>query len=439
MSTQVAAVGVAAADAEVEATVRQVAWRFVPILALGYIISFLDRVNVGFAALTANKDLHLSATVYGWGAGIFFIGYFLFEYPSNRMMMRLGARVWLARIMVSWGFVSGAMAFVVGPTSFCVIRFLLGVAEAGFFPGLLLFMTYWFPRRYRARYIALMLIGMPMSTLIGAPISGALLGLDGVLGLHGWQWLYLLEAVPAVLLGVVLFVWLEDAPAKARWLTPDQQRWLVGELAAEGGRGGHVGAHDGGYLAMMGDKRVLFYALVFFNITAASYGLALWLPQIVKATGLSNLETGVVTAIPYAFGSLAMIAWGRYSDHRGDRAWPTAASTFLAAAALIASVVLATPALQLVAICVAAMGIYGVKGPFLSLTTECFSGSATAGGIAMVTAIGNLSGFLPPYLMGWLKDLTGQFHWGLVMLAAFSFVGGVQVLCTKRFERWAAR
>ena len=433
MGTQEATAGYLAVDTDIEtATVRQVVWRFVPLLALGYVISFLDRVNVGFAALTANHDLHLSATVYGWGAGIFFIGYFLFEYPSNRILTRIGARVWLARIMVTWGLVSGAMAFVVGPWSFCALRFLLGVAEAGFFPGLLLFMTYWLPRRYRARYIALMLIGMPVSSLIGAPISGLLLGMDGIGGLHGWQWLYIIEALPAVLLGVGLFFWLTDTPAQANWLADDRKRWLLGELAADP-QAKHT--HDGGFFAMMCDKRVLFYALVFFNITSASYGLALWLPQIIKATGLSNAQTGFVTAIPYGFGAAAMILWGRFSDRRGDRTWPTAVSTFLAAAALIASVILTVPAWQFVAICVATKGIYGVKGPFLSLTTESFSGGATAGGIAMVTAIGNLSGFLPPYLMGWIKDLTGDFRYGLIMLACLSLLGGVQVLLTNRFER----
>ena len=423
---------------EIEAvTIRQLVWRFLPILALSYIIAYIDRVNVSFAALTANQDLQLSATVYGWGAGIFFIGYFLFEYPSNRLMVRLGARIWITRIMVTWGLVSGAMAFVGGPIAFCVVRFLLGVAEAGLFPGLLLFMTYWFPRRYRARYLSLMLVGMPMSGLIGAPISSILLTLDGWMGLHGWQWLYLLEALPAVVVGFCMLFCLTDTPEKALWLAPDRKAWLLAELARDPQA---AQSHDGGYFAMMANPRVIFYALIFFNITSASYGLGLWLPQIIKATGLSNMQTGFVTAIPYGFGLLAMIGWGYFSDSTGNRAWPTALSTFLAAAALVVSVLLQAPAWQLVAICVATMGIYGVKGPFLSMTTESFSGGATAGGIAMVTALGNLSGFLPPYLMGWIKDATGSFQWGLIMLASLSLIGGVQVLYANRFDRyWAAR
>ncbi len=429
-----ATAGALAADSvsDIEAaTIRQLVLRFIPILALSYIISYIDRVNVSFAALTANRDLHLSATVYGWGAGIFFIGYFLFEYPSNRILDRVGARLWLTRIMVSWGIISGAMALVQGPISFTMLRFLLGVAEAGLFPGLLLFMTYWFPRRYRARYIAIMLMGMPVSGLIGAPISGVLLMTDGFLGLHGWQWLYLVEAAPAVIVGFCLLFCLTDTPAKATWLAPERRAWLLAELAREP-KSEHA---DTGYFRMMIDPRVIFYALVFFNITSASYGLGLWLPQIIKATGLSNMQTGLVTAIPYGFGLVAMIVWGHVSDRMRDRVWSTAISTFLASAALIVSVLLHQPLWQLAAICVATMGIYGVKGPFLSLTTESFSGPAAAGGIAMVTALGNLSGFLPPYLMGWIKDATGRFEWGLVMLAALSFLGGVQVLCTHAFER----
>jgi ACS family tartrate transporter-like MFS transporter len=431
-----AALAEAPSRTEIEtATIRQLVWRFLPILGLSYVIAYIDRVNVSFAALTANQDLQLSATVYGWGAGIFFIGYFLFEYPSNHIMARVGARLWITRIMVSWGLVSGAMAFVGGPISFCVVRFLLGVAEAGLFPGLLLFMTYWFPRRYRARYIGLMLVGMTMAGLIGAPISSILLTLDGRLGLHGWQWLYLIEALPAVVVGVCMLFCLTDTPEKADWLAPDRKAWLLAELAREPQA---PQSHDGGYFAMMANPRVIFYALIFFNITSASYGLGLWLPQIIKATGLSNMQTGFVTAIPYGFGLLAMIGWGYFSDNTGSRAWPTALSTFLAAAALTVSVLLRAPAWQLVAICVATMGIYGVKGPFLSMTTESFSGGAAAGGIAMVSALGNLSGFLPPYLMGWIKDATGSFQWGLIMLASLSFLGGVQVLFAPRFDRFCA-
>jgi MFS transporter, ACS family, tartrate transporter len=414
------------------ATMRRIARRFLPLLALSYIVSMLDRVNVGFAALTANRDLHLSASAYGWGAGIFFIGYFLFEYPSNQILARVGARLWLARIMVTWGVISAAMVFVVGPLSFFAVRFLLGVAEAGFFPGILLFMSMWFPRRYRARYLGLVLIGMPFSALIGAPISGMLLKLDGVMGLHGWQWLYIVEALPAVILGVAVLFVLTDRPEDATWLTPREKNWLRTELASD-----PAPVHHGEttLLAMITNRRVLFYGLIFFNVTAAAFGLVFWLPQIVHATGLTPTQSSFVTAIPYAFGAMAMIVWARVSDWTGDRIWTTAAATFAAAAGLLLSVIVATPVLQLCTMCIATMGIYALKGPNLSLLTESFSGRAAAGGIALVSAIGNLSGFLPPFIVGWIKDETGGFTGGLIFLAVLSFLGGLQVLLTPWFER----
>ncbi len=415
-----------------QATIRRIAWRFMPVLALSYLLSFLDRVNVSFAALTANRDLHLSASAYGWGAGIFFVGYFLFEFPSNILMARVGARLWLPRIMVSWGVVSGLMALTVGPWSFYLVRFLLGVAEAGLFPGLLLFMTYWFPRRYRARYIGLMLVGMPASSLIGAPISGLLLGLDGLLGLHGWQWMYLLEALPTVLLGLFLYFLLTDRPAEATWLSSEQRAWLAEELARE-----EPPSHGGGlgFFAMMRNVRVLFYALVFFNVTSASYGLGLWLPQIVKNFGLTNTQTGFVAALPYLTGTLAILAWGRIADLWSSRLWAAALPAFLAAVALVVSMTMHSPMLEMLALCVATLGIYGIKGPFLSLITESFGSSSSAGGIAMVSALGNLSGFLPPYIVGWIKDATGHFTWGLLFLAVLSVLGGLQLLFAGAFER----
>jgi MFS transporter, ACS family, tartrate transporter len=412
-------------------TIRRINRRFMPILVVAYMVSFIDRVNVGFAALTANRELGLSATAYGWGAGIFFLGYFLFEYPSNVMMGRVGARLWLSRIMITWGFISAGMALVTGPVSFCIARFLLGVAEAGFFPGLLLFAALWYPKAYRARCIGIMLVGMAVSSLVGAPISGLLLGLDGWLGLSGWQWMYILEGLPAVFLGVLLLFVLTDTPDKAEWLSREQRDWLRRTLAAEPAR-----AHAAPNVwATIRDPRVLFYALLFFNVTTASYGLSLWLPQIVKAAGLTNAQTGFVTAIPYAFGTLAMVLGGWWSDRHADRIVPTAAMTFLVAAGLTASVWLAAPLAQFAAICVVMIGIYGLKGPSLALYTERFPGPAAAGSIAMVTALGNLSGFLPPYLVGWIKDATGQFSYGLLFLAVVAFLGGVQALLAPAFER----
>ena len=422
---------------EVEAsTIRLISRRFMPLLLAAYIVSYLDRVNVGFAALTANADLGLTPTLYGWGAGLFFVGYFLFEFPSNQIMERVGARLWIMRIMVTWGLISAGMALVQGPVSFFVARFLLGVAEAGFFPGIILFLTYWFPRRYRARYIGLFMIGIPVSSLIGSPISGMLLGLDGVWGMKGWQWLYVLEALPAIVLGGAVYARLTDRPAGARWLSQTQRGWLQATLAHEQ----EVAAPHArmGYLASMLDRRVLLYSVLFFNVTSASYGLSLWLPQIVKNFGLTNAQTGWVSAIPFAFGTVAMVVWGRHSDRHGERMLHTAACAFVMAVGFGACVFTASPWWQMTWICVAALGIFGVKGPFLALLSEAFAGPGVAGGIAMATALGNLSGFLPPYAVGWIRAETGSFTLGLLFLAALALLGGVQVLSMSRPRRHGA-
>ena len=412
---------------------RLISRRFLPLLLAAYVAAYLDRVNVGFAALTANKDLGLTASWFGWGAGVFFIGYFLFEFPSNLLLERVGARLWITRIMLTWSLISAGMALVAGPISFCIARFMLGVAEAGFFPGIILFMTYWFPRRHRARAIGLFMLGVPISSLVGSPVSGVILGLDGALGLRGWQWLYVLEAAPSLLLGGLIWLLLTDKPADAAWLAPPQRAWLARTLARE--QAATTTHARLGFLASLLDRRVLFYAVIFFNVTAPSYGLSLWLPQIVKNFGLSNLQTGLVSAIPFAFGAVAMLAWGRHSDRTGERLWHTAACGLVCAAGLGACVLTASPWLQMAAICFASLGIFGVKGPFLALISEAFSGAGAAGGIAMVTALGNLSGFLPPYLVGWIRDYTGSFPLGLLFLAALAALGGLHVLGVRRFEQ----
>jgi ACS family tartrate transporter-like MFS transporter len=415
-------------------TLRQISRRFIPLLMIAYVVSYLDRVNVGFAALTANHDLGLTPVMYGWGAGIFFLGYFVAEFPSNLILERVGARMWIARIMLTWGIFAACMALITGPLSFYTMRFLLGVAEAGFFPGVLLFLTYWFPIRYRARYIGIFMIGIPLSSLIGAPVSGMLLGLDGLLGLQGWKWLYIIEAMPAILIGVLVWFILTDRPAKATWLDAEQRAWLAAELAKEATPNR---AHAKlGFLASMVNPRVLFYSAVFFNVSAGSYGLGLWLPQLVKNFGLTNLMTGFVTAIPFAFGTVGLIWFGWHSDQRKERVWHTAACAFIAACGLAAVVLTESPWLQMAAICVAAVGIFGIKGPFLALITEMFTGAGAAGGIAMVSSIGNLSGFLPPYIVGWIKALTGSFSLGLLFLAFLALVAAIQMVVAVRFRRF---
>ena len=330
-----------------EAVLRKVWWRLMPLILICYVISYLDRVNVSFAALTANRDLGLTPSIYGLGAGLFYLGYFACEFHSNIWLERVGARRWIARIMVSWGVLAGAMALIQGPVSFCVMRVLLGMAEAGFFPGIILYLTYWFPRRMRARCIALFMLGVPISSLVGSPISGALLQLDGLLGLKGWQWLYVIEALPAVLFGLVVLFRLTDRPAQAAWLRPDEAQWLQATLDAE-----QVGRRaEKGFFASLADGRVLFFALIFFNVTAPSYGLTLWLPQIVKQFGgLGNVETALIAALPFGFGVAGMLFWGRQSDRSGERVVHASVCALLAGAGLAACAALTSPSLQMVAL-----------------------------------------------------------------------------------------
>src|SRR6195256_4074669 len=306
------------AKSELEtSTIRAISWRLIPFLVLAYFLSYLDRVNLGFAALTMNKELNFSPVVFSWGAGIFFIGYFIFEVPRNLALERFGASRWIARIMVTWGIISALMAVVSGVWSFYGIRFLLGVAEAGFFPGIILYLTYWYPAEYRARFLAAFAIAVPVSTVIGAPISGLLLGLDGLMGLKGWQWLFIIEGIPSVLLGIVTWFYLTDRPAKADWLTAGQKAWLGSKLKAQ-----KAAKQAASHLTLgeaLASSKVIMLSLIYFCFVAALYGMQFWLPQIVKAFGLSNAQTGFVTAIPYLFGTIAMILWARHSDATRER------------------------------------------------------------------------------------------------------------------------
>lgn len=407
-------------------TIRAISWRLIPFLILAYFLAYLDRVNLGFAALTMNADLNFSPTVFAWGAGIFFIGYFIFEVPSNIALEKFGASRWIARIMVSWGVISALMAVVGGPTSFYVLRFLLGVAEAGFFPGIILYLTYWYPAAYRARFLAAFAIAVPVSTVIGAPISGMLLGMDGVMGLKGWQWLFIIEGIPSVLLGIVTWFYLTDKPSKADWLTPDQKMWLADRLESE--RTMKESVHGMSLGQALSSPKVLMLSVIYFGFVAALYGMQFWLPQIVKAFGLTNTQTGFVTAIPYAFGSIAMILWARHSDRTRERVWHVGLPLLLIAVALAVSGVVSNPAVTMVALTVAAVGVFCTFALFWTLPTAWLSGTAAAGAIAMINSIGNLAGFGGPYLIGWVKEATGSTSTGLLVLAAMPLIAGILVL-----------
>jgi ACS family tartrate transporter-like MFS transporter len=407
-------------------TMARVSARLVPFLIVCYFIAYLDRVNVSFAALTMNKDLGLSASAYGFGAGIFFLAYFVFEVPSNLFLARFGARRWIARIMFTWGIMSGAMAFIGGETGFYVVRFLLGAAEAGFFPGMIFFLTLWFPAAYRARVISYFMAAIPLSTVIGAPVSSALLGFNGVLGMHGWQWLFILEAVPALLLSVVVLFYLTNKPADAGWLRADERRWLVDRLAGEERQ--RVAARHYSVLQALVNPRVLALSLVYFGVVAANYGLTFFLPQIVKAFGMTNLQTGFISAIPYVVGVVGIIWWGHRSDAKLERRFHTAFAIFIAAAGLAVAAFMDDPMAKMVAFSVAGFGIFGALPLFWTLPTAFLSGAAAAGAIAIINSIGNLAGFAGPWVMGLIKDSTGSFTDGLLVLGGIAIVAMVIVL-----------
>jgi MFS transporter, ACS family, tartrate transporter len=415
---------------------RKVTLRIVPFIMLLYFVAFIDRVNIGFAALTMNEDIGLSSSVFGFGAGIFFWGYFLFEVPSNLALDKFGARLWIARVMISWGIVSGAMAFVQGPVSFYSLRFLLGVAEAGFFPGIILYLTYWFPARQRAAVTALFMAAAPLSTVLGSPVSGALLGMDGLLGLKGWQWLFLLEAVPAVLLGLVVLAYMTDRPEQAKWLADDERAWLVRTMNVELTSKAAVASHS--IWRGLADIRVLALALVYFGTSAGLYTLGVWAPQIIKQFGLSSLEVGFLNAVPATIAVIVMIWWARHSDRTGERTWHVVLACLLAAVGLALAGMASGVVAVLAALTLVNIGISSSKPPLWSMPTMFLSGSAAAAGIATINSIGNLGGFVGPAVIGWIKDRTGSFAGGLYFVAALLVLSAVLTLLLSRSQAKAA-
>jgi D-galactonate transporter len=408
-------------------TMKRVWKRLVPFLILCYFVAYLDRVNVGFAGLTMRHDLGLTNAAFGLASGIFFLTYFVFEVPSNLFLHRFGARKWIARIMLTWGIVSGATAFVTGEYSFYLVRLLLGAAEAGFFPGIIFFLTLWFPAVYRARIVAAFMAAIPASTVIGAPLSSLLLYLDGLGGLKGWQWLFVVEAVPAILLSGVVFFYLTDRPAEANWLAPDERTWLSERLAAEERQ--RLAAHELTVGQVLRDWRVLTLALVYFGGVATNYGTSFWLPQIVQGFGgLSKLEIGLITAIPYLVGAIAMVLWGRRSDRHMERKGHVAFPLAVAGISIALAGLVSDPVQRMALLAVAGFGVFANLPVFWTLPAAFLSGASAAAGIAIINALGNLAGFVGPYAMGWIKDTTGSFGGGLILIGALALVGGVAVL-----------
>jgi D-galactonate transporter len=409
-----------------ESAYSKVSRRILPILLLGYVIAYLDRVNVGFAKLQMLEDLHFSEAVYGLGAGIFFLGYFLFEVPSNMILHRVGARRWIARIMITWGVIAAAMMFVKTPSAFYIFRFLLGLAEAGFFPGVILYLTQWYPAERRGRVTAIFMTGIAICSVIGSLLSGWIMQtFDGLNGWAGWQWLLLLEGLPAVLVGVYILFRLTDRIEDASWLTEAEKTLIASDVARD------AGSQPAGSLGTaLRDGRVWFACLIYFCVITGLYGIGFWLPTIVSEMGVkSPLDIGMLTAIPYTGAAIGMVLVGRSADQRNERRWHVAIPAILGALGLVLSVLLSSNVLaSIVALTVATFGVLTAVPLFWSIPTAYLRGAAAAAGIALINSFGNLAGFTSPYFVGWIKDLTGSTAIGMFCVAAFVFTGAILVL-----------
>ncbi len=408
-------------------TMTKVSARLIPFLILCYFVAYLDRVNLSFAALEMNKDLAFSATVYGTGAGIFFLSYFLLETPSNLILVRVGARRWIARIMFTWGLLSACMAFITGEMGFYIVRFLLGAAEAGFFPGIIFYLTLWFPAAYRGRIIGMFMAAIPLSAVIGAPLSSLLLYLDGGFGLKGWQWIFILEAIPAIILSVVVYFYLTEKPADAKWLSTDERNWLVGRQEDELAHRESVQTHN--VWQALTNPKVLALGVAGISIAYSIYGLSYFLPQVVKAFGVTNMQTGLITAIPFAVGTIGMIWYGRRSDRLLERRSHTVIALLLTGLGLGAAAVIPDPYIKMAWLCLAGFGAFSVLPAFWAMPTAFLSGTAAAAGIAFINSIANIAGFVGPMIIGRIKDATGSFSGGFLVVAGVSVVASVVMLC----------
>ena len=409
---------------------RRITWRIVPFVCFLYFIAFLNRVSIGFAGITMNKDIGLTSAVFGFGAGIFFIGYFIFEVPSNLILEKVGARKWIARIMLTWGIISGATAFVTDAYGFYVVRFLLGVAEAGFFPGIILYLSYWFPARKRAVVTAIFMAAAPISVALGSPLSTALMQLEGM-GFKGWQWMFILEALPALIMSVVTYFYMTDRPSKAKWMPADEKAWLVQTMDAEAAARAGV-SHHSPWKALI-DLRVLALGLVYFGTSAGLYTLGIWAPLIIKQLGVSTMTVGFLNMVPPTVSVLAMYLWSWHSDRTGERSWHVVIACLCASAGLMMAGGWATSIIGVIlTLTLVNIGISSCKPPLWSIPTLFLTGPGAASGIAAINSIGNLGGFAGPAMIGWIKQSTGSFAGGLYFVAGLLVLSAVLILVLAR-------
>ena len=395
--------------------IKKIRLRLLPFLALCLIASYLDRVNIGFAALSMNKDLGLSPIIFGFGSGVFFFTYAIFEVPSNYLFERIGARIWFARIMLSWGLVSGLMAFAWNSESFLILRLLLGLAEAGFVPGVVLYLTYWMPHAYRALALSGFMLAIPISSIIGAPISGYIMSAcDGLWGLKAWQWLFLIEAIPSIILGFIAYIYLTDRPKGAQWLTHEEINWIESQIDKENSQ--FAAVQKPSFVMMLLNKEVWNFSLIYFGVVLTLYGLVFWLPQIVHDFGYGPIGIGYLTATPYAIGAIAMVAWSRHVDQNRNHVAHAIVTSLLAGLGLASCAFLNSSFATICALSLSAIGTFSMFPIFWTLATSMIAPARAAGAIAMINSIAALAGFLGPYLVGWVKDATGSFHYALPLL-----------------------
>ncbi|MEW6640672.1 MAG: MFS transporter [Pseudomonadota bacterium] len=404
-------------------TMKKVAWRLLPLAILGYVVAYVDRSNISFAALTMNHDLGFTAYVYGIGAGIFFIGYLLLEIPSNLVLERVGARRWIARIMLTWGIASACTALVSGPTSFYVVRFLVGAAEAGFLPGMVLYFTYWFPASYRGRVFAGLYFAQPVANAAAAIASGLILKLDGVLGLKGWQWIFVLEAIPSGLLAIAILKWMTDRPTEADWLKADERQWLTGTLAAE--RASQAAAQPVNWRGIFLDPRVIALSVIWLGTVTANYGVVFFMPQLLKDLGLSTLMTGVVSAVPHLVGIIGLAVWGWTSDRTGERRWHLVVASVLGCIGLAGAGWLGPSYGAVAAMSVAMIGLFGTRAVFWAMPSAFLTGAAAAAAFAFINSLSQIGGYAGPFVVGWIKTETNSFETALYFLGACSLLSAL--------------
>lgn len=418
-------------------TIRKVTRRIIPLLFLLYIISYLDRANVGYAALEMNEALGLTSKMFGLVTGIFFIGYFLFEVPSNILMQKFGARVWITRILFTWGIISMATGFAQNATQLYVIRFLLGIAEAGLFPGIILYLTYWFRAKERASTIAMFMTAIAVSYIIGAPVSTLIIDHIHWMNVPGWRWMFIIEGAPAVILGFVTYFYLTDRPEQAKWLTAEEKNWLMSELRKDEELREKQGRQASSHKTALIDPKLWYLALIYFVYTAGTLGVGYWMPQIIKGLSsyLSNTQIGFIATIPYIIASIVMNYWSRRSDRTGERSMHTALPLLVAGLTLLSVGMVSNPFIAMIFITISLAAMYCFKGPFWSLPTMILSPATVAVGIAVINSIGNLGGFVGPYAVGWLKDATGKMQAGLIFLSMILIIAFLLVLAMKFEQR----